>query len=164
MSAGITSACLPTLSPVMFLVLRKLGVKGSILSRSADTHPSSLNNNLSYGRKQTGPTSTATMKTAGGGHRGVVEAELPRSKKDAAGAFYRLPDDNTSGDTATDKNTTTSSDAVPPVDAELRPDHGYAYTVTSKPGKRGGGRGSLSGDEIPLHGIRVHTDFKQSAS
>ncbi|GAB1314742.1 PTH11-type G-protein coupled receptor protein [Madurella fahalii] len=137
MSAGIVSACLPTLSPVMFLVLRKMGVKKSILSRSANTAPSSRNNFV----KSPGQTGSRP------------EGELLQSKKDAAGTFYRLPDDNISGETANENE---------PVDAELRPEHGYAYTVTSKPGKCK--RGSLVTDDIPLHGIRVDTDFKHSTS
>lgn len=121
----------------MFLVLRKMGVKKSILSRSAITDPSSRNN---------------FVKSSGqSGNRS--EGELLQSKKDAAGTFYRLPDDNISGETANEDH---------PVDVELRPDHGYAYTVTSKPGKDRGG--SLAANDIPLHGIRVDTDFKQSAS
>ena len=78
-----------------------------------------------------------------------VQPYAPYAASRAAGAgFYRLPDGQISGDTA----------RAP--DAELRPKHGYGYTVTSQPGKGDGE--SLSGDEVPLHGIRVQTDFKQS--
>jgi hypothetical protein len=47
-----------------------------------------------------------------------------------------------------------------PVDAKLRPDHGYIYTVTSLPGDKGE-EASLGGDEIPLHSISVKTAISQ---
>ncbi|KAL2023524.1 hypothetical protein VTK56DRAFT_2132 [Thermocarpiscus australiensis] len=139
MSAGIVSACLPTLGPVMGSVARMMGIKRTILTTRGATNMSSKN----FGRS----TGSITDRT---------EIEPQRAKVDGAGAFYRLSDDNASGETGE------TARANAPVDAGLRPDHGYVYTVTSKSGK--GSRGSLSGDEIPLQGIRVHTAFKQSAS
>ncbi len=47
-----------------------------------------------------------------------------------------------------------------PVDAKLRPDHGYKYTVTSLPGNQGE-EASLGGDEVPLHSISVKTAISQ---
>ncbi|EOO00993.1 putative integral membrane protein [Phaeoacremonium minimum UCRPA7] len=140
MSAGIVSACLPTLRPVLLLFGRTLGVKGSIFRSGAASAAFSKNHGQS-----------ASRGTRSTGDR--TDAELVNSKKGKSGAFYRLDDDNLSGETTADGL---------PVDAKLRPDHGYGYTVTSKPGKGEGD--SLSGDEIPLQGIRVHTDFKHSTS
>lgn len=59
------------------------------------------------------------------------------------GPFYRLPENG-----------------QPPADSNLRPEHGYTYTVTSLPGTSGESD-SLNGDEIPLHSISVRKDFKQ---
>ena len=140
MSAGIVSACLPTLRPVMLLVGRSLGVKGSIFRSGAASAAFSKNNGQSASR--------GTRSTGG-----RTDAELVNSKNRGDGTFYRLDDDNVSGQTTEDNL---------PVDSKLRPEHGYGYTVTSKPGKGEGD--SLSGDEIPLQGIRVQTDFKHSAS
>lgn len=131
MSAGIVSACLPTMRPVIQWAGRGVGIKGGIFGSSA--HDSAaLSKNLNQS-----------------GHR-------LRSTSDRVDAdFYRLPDDNASGKTA----------GGAPVDAHLRPDHGFAYAVTSKPGSKKGDADSLSsGDEIPLQGIRVQTDFKHSVS
>jgi hypothetical protein len=142
MSAGIISACLPTLGPVMGLALRKAGLKSSVLStRDGTTTNLTATKNMNIAKSATG--SLRDRTDAAGGKS---------TKKDGAGTFYRLPDDqHSSGETT-----------AAPTDAELRPDHGYGYSVTSGPGSKLDGS-SLSGDEIPLHGIRVHTDFKQSA-
>jgi hypothetical protein len=102
-------------------------------------------------------------------------------KGSARGPFYRLPDEyhhhrdvSESRSSSGDNNNINNTQTARPADADLRPDHGCAYTVTTSHGRRpprggnvkgGGGDGeSLSGDEVPLHGIRVHTDFTQSAS
>ncbi|KAH6631346.1 hypothetical protein F5144DRAFT_531946 [Chaetomium tenue] len=140
MSAGIVSACLPTLGPVMALGAAKLGIKRTILTSrggGGTTGASSRN----FGGKSTTPSLSDR-----------TEVELQKStKKDNAGTFYRLPDDQVSGDTSRG------------VDADLRPEHGYGYTVTSRPAGAKADGASLSGDEVPLHGIRVQKDFKQSA-
>lgn len=140
MSAGIISACLPTLGPVMAFCAGKLGIKRTLLSsRNGGTTHASSSKNFAH-------SATASLSDR-------TEVELQKSstsRKDGAGAFYRLPDGQMSGETAG------------AVDSDLRPKHGYKYTVTSQPGKGDGA--SLSGDEVPLHGIRVHTDFKQSES
>lgn len=134
MSAGIVSACLPTLGPVFSAAARKVGIKASVL-RSRGT-----NDDSSKGQSITGrPMGDRT------------EVETAKSKNSATGTFYRLSDDHGSRGTAAEYG---------PTDAGLRPEHRHEYTVTSTPGK--GERDSLSGDEIPLQGIRVRTDFKHS--
>ncbi|KAJ9148526.1 Integral membrane protein [Pleurostoma richardsiae] len=134
MSAGIVSACLPTLRPAIQLFGRTFGIKNSFFR---------------------GGSSVGQSKTGGGqASRGTVnqtDTELGRSKK--TGVFYRLEDDNASGGTTESGN---------PADSKLRPDHGFSYTVSTKAGKGEGD--SLSGDEIPLQGIRVQTDFKRTAT
>jgi hypothetical protein len=143
MSAGIISACLPTLGPVMTSFASKLGIKRTILTSRGG------------GAATTGASSGNFKSSATPSLSDRAEVELQKTtKKDNAGTFYRLPDDQLSGETAR------------AVDAELRPEHGYGYTVTSRPGNvKGDGESSRSsGDEAPLHGIRVQTDFKQSAA
>ena len=72
-------------------------------------------------------------------------------KRGSQGPFYRLPDGaRSSGEES----------GQMPVDAKLRPDHGYIYTVTSLPGDKGE-EASLGGDEIPLHSISVKTAISQ---
>lgn len=140
MSAAIVSACLPTLGPVMSFFFRAIGIKRSILGATRrDTTAGGMSS------KNVGKLATPSS-------RDPIALELQKSKRDTVGdgAFYRLPDEQLSGDTAR------------PTDAELRPKHGYGYTVTSQPGK--GDAASLSGDEVPLHGIRVQTHFKQLES
>lgn len=151
MSAAIVSACLPTLSPVMSFFFRALGINRSILGTTRRG-----------GGGTTGAMSSRNLGGGGGGKSTTpslsdpLDVELgPKSRRDVAGgegAFYRLPDEQLSGETAR------------AVDAELRPEHGYGYTVTSQPGGGKGDGASLSGDEVPLHGIRVQTQFKQSES
>lgn len=68
------------------------------------------------------------------------------------GYFYRLSDDEL-----------VSGGDMPKAvasDGKLRPEHGYKYAVTSLPCKGEGD--SLSGDEIPLQGIRVQKEFVHS--
>jgi hypothetical protein len=175
MSAGIISACLPTLGPVLSVFFRALGIKRSLLGSKNRTRgtgggtgatgaadPLSSTNNLGFANLKSAPASLSD--------RTEVELEVPPAggksvtkKGSARGPFYRLPDEyvsESSGDAA-----------ARPVDANLRPDHGCAYTVTTSHGRapRGNMKGlgdgeSWSGDDVPLRGIRVHTDFTQSAS
>ncbi|KAK4165536.1 hypothetical protein QBC43DRAFT_234787 [Cladorrhinum sp. PSN259] len=66
--------------------------------------------------------------------------------------FYRLDDDAASGRQTADGQ---------PKDAQLRPQHGFTYQVSSTPGRSKSEAASISsGDEVPLQGIRVHRDFK----
>jgi hypothetical protein len=129
MSAGIVSACLPTMRPVLQWAGRGVGLKGGIFGNS-------IGNSAAFSKNLD------------------ASANRLRSTPDPSNAdFYRLPDDNASGRTAEQLA----------LDAKLRPEHGFAYAVTSKPGKlKGEGDSLSSGDEIPLQGIRVQTDFKHS--
>ncbi|KAK4677472.1 hypothetical protein QC764_405080 [Podospora pseudoanserina] len=153
MSAGIISANLPTLAPIMSLILTRMGISGSLItggSGSGSKNGFSSKNNF-------GGTGGGNMKSTGSvSDRTESGGEL---RKDGDRAFYRLPDDSNLSETALDTGRTAT---LTRDDTGLRPDHGYAYTVTSRPGKQGDSE-SMSGDEVPLKGIRVHTDFKQSA-
>ncbi|KAK4459324.1 hypothetical protein QBC42DRAFT_312104 [Cladorrhinum samala] len=66
--------------------------------------------------------------------------------------FYRLDDDVASARTG----------EVRPADAKLRPDHGFACEVSSKPRRAGTNTEAdsvNSSDEVPLQGIMVQKDF-----
>ncbi|GKZ16528.1 hypothetical protein AbraIFM66951_000239 [Aspergillus brasiliensis] len=148
MSAGIVSACLPTLRPALQLAARKLGLRSALvpaLFRSR-TSPLSKSDNSS----QMHPDSTAS--TAG------MTARANRR------SFYHLPDDEETGGTGITQKQIK-------LDAVLRPKHDRGLTVTNIRGSRGasglvGGGSGLSGtteegDEVPLHGIMVSKDFRQ---
>ncbi|KAK0673070.1 hypothetical protein QBC41DRAFT_312116 [Cercophora samala] len=154
MSAGIISANLPTLAPIMSLMLTKMGISGSLITRGSD---GGSGNGFSSKNNFGGTSGGGNTKSTGSvSDRIESGSEL---RKDGDRAFYRLPDDSNFSETALDTGRTAT---LTRDDTGLRPDHGYAYTVTSRPGKQGDSE-SMSGDEVPLKGIRVHTDFKQSA-
>lgn len=121
MSAGIVSACLPTLGPIFAYGARKLGInmKGSVLGSRG------TNDDSNKGQSGTGRST---------GER--PDVETAKSKNSTPGTFYRLSDDNGSRDKARDRGS---------VDVGLRPEHQHEYMVASKPGKGEGD--SLSGDE-----------------
>lgn len=138
MSAGIVSACLPTMRPVIQWAARGVGIKGGIFGSSAHDSAAFSKN----------------LNQSGTGHR--LRSTTGDQAGDAAD-FYRLPDDAASGKSREELA------AIAAADAALRPDHGFKYAVSSKPGHAVTDKDSLSsGDEIPLQGIRVHTDFKRS--
>ncbi|OOF96476.1 hypothetical protein ASPCADRAFT_514763 [Aspergillus carbonarius ITEM 5010] len=142
MSAGIVSACLPTIRPALQLAVRKLGIQrfmpALLRSRSgglsSKTHPSQI------------PADSATNSTAG----------MMVNRR----SFYHLPDEE-AGVMAQQIR----------LDEVLRPRHDRGLTVTKIKGSRGGkggegedggdGEGKGEEDEVPLHGIRVMKDFRQ---
>ncbi|KAF7588434.1 hypothetical protein BBP40_005698 [Aspergillus hancockii] len=134
MSAGIVSANLPTLRPALRFGARILGIHGRLpaLFRSTNGTMSKTSNAV------TGPTgtvdSTATI---------IQHTERPKRH-----SFYHLPDESDSAGEQTR------------MDASFRPDYDHAKTYTNVLGPRVSGR--LSGDEIPLNGIRVDREFTQT--
>jgi len=73
----------------------------------------------------------------------------PTGKRASGTVFYRLPDEN-------------NSSSFAPVGGKLRPDSkSYHYTVESFPPRE---RDEESGDEIPLHGIRVEKETVAESS
>ncbi|TDZ17046.1 Satratoxin biosynthesis SC1 cluster protein 4 [Colletotrichum orbiculare MAFF 240422] len=151
MSAGIVSACLPTLRPAMQSAARACGIKGSMggMFRSATA--------LGFGSKNKSQFSQG-MSSSRDPSGSQVARSLSTTKHGAGGdAFYRLPDDGASDGTRRER--------TPPLaDSKLRPDthgHGFGYTVASYPVKE---RDDKSEDEIPLHAIRVQKDFKHTTS
>ncbi|KAI1504114.1 hypothetical protein F5X99DRAFT_373495 [Biscogniauxia marginata] len=137
MSAGIISACLPTLVPALKLIGRTIGL-GRLMSltttRGGDTREA---------KGSTGPSAAAS----------VQRHEHHRSFPTKDGEFVRLSDD---AEASTD-------DDQSPGNVRLRPDHDVSYIVTSVPRTKEDKR-STSTDEIPLNSIRVQTDFKQTRS
>ncbi|KAF6808830.1 integral membrane protein [Colletotrichum sojae] len=145
MSAGIVSACLPTLRPAMQTAARAVGITGSMggMFRSATAlgFGSKNKSNFSNGVSTQDPNGGSVTASK---HRGVGND-----------AFHRLPDDNASSDTRL-------GTTPPAADSKLRPDgniHGFGYSVSSYPVKD---RDDKSEDEIPLHAIRVQRDFKHT--
>jgi hypothetical protein len=78
----------------------------------------------------------------------TLNSSTDPSRKTSQRAFHRLPDN---GDRDVSRT---------PLEAKLRPDH-YGPMVTSVMGAKTDSD-SLSGDEVPLHTIRVQTDFKRT--
>jgi hypothetical protein len=101
---------------------------------------------LSFPRSH--PSNTASISKASGGTTLNDSTDPLHSRKESQRAFYRLPEDSNRDGSRT------------PLDAKLRPDH-YGGLVTNVMGAKTDSD-SLSGDEVPLHTIRVQTDFKRS--
>ncbi|KAL6860846.1 GPCR, PTH11-type [Trichoderma novae-zelandiae] len=122
-SAGIVSACLPTLLPVIRLFLRSIGIKRNLFSSTRGTSgkSSNLKSNMS------GPSQNRSVNALDDGTR-----------RANGNAFYRLEDE-----TESDGSFTVDSQQVV-MNSTFRPD--------------------TKGDDIPLHGIRVQTEFQQSTS
>lgn len=125
MAAGIISANLPTMLPALNVFLRMLGIR----SKNGTSRTGSSNPFRSKDNKSN--YSQSDMEGA---------VPPPTGKRASGTVFYRLPDENNS-----------SRSAAGP--GRLRPDSKtYHYTLESLPPKE---RDEESGDEIPLHGIRV---------
>ncbi|KAH7136826.1 hypothetical protein B0J13DRAFT_81558 [Dactylonectria estremocensis] len=143
MSAGIVSACLPTMLPVLRIFIRYTGLQALAGTVRGST------------------TRSKTDRSAFGNgveSREDVEARpAPTSEPNARGdVFYRLPDDNGSDGLGRPGHM-----GAPGLVDELRPDaKGFEFTVKSY--KSSTDRGDDSGDEIPLQGIRVQKDFRRT--
>lgn len=158
MSAGIVSACLPTLLPIALVFLRCCGSK-----RAADSLPADSDVPLTFGgsggkrskgskgSNRTPRKMDSTLRTQDDSRGGTMDAS----------SFYRLPDDTESGSIVSarvkpdDEAATTTY-----LDTKLRPDV-QEYGLTA----RGftAGTEDVDKDDIPLRAIRVQTEFKQSS-
>jgi hypothetical protein len=129
MAAGIISANLPTMLPALNVFLRMLGIRSKDgSSRSGSSNPF----------RSKGDRSNATSQLDIDG-----AVPPPNGKRASNTVFYRLPDENDSTRSGREQG-------------GLRPDvKAYQYTVESL---SHGERDEGSGDEIPLHGIRVDKD------
>lgn len=138
-SAGIISACLPTLRPALQFFARALGIN--------DCMPDLIRS----GNRGTGYSKSSRSKLAPSPGPGTIDSTTGHTRSESQRRFYRLPDETgTIGKAGGDQL---------PVDASLRPDHGYMYTTSVLGTKADYDR--LSGDEVPLHSIRVQKDFQQ---
>lgn len=100
------------------------------------------------------PTPWSSRNTASGLTKSQGSRPLDNSnatlRKDSLHAFSRIPDNKKGYTDDWDPNST---------DTSLRPDK-CAEMVTRVMGSRGD-QDSLEGDEIPLHNIRIQTDFER---
>ena len=145
MSAGITSACLPTLLPVANAVARRLGIKSPLRAK------------LRPGANPTKDASSFSgLQSGGAGGRDVLGGPGKRGNSDN---FYRLPDETYSSDAAAPRGARRSASSTP-IQSKLRPDgkdYEHEYTVTTSHSKP-----EESEDDIPLQGIRVKKAFERS--
>ncbi|ORY57802.1 uncharacterized protein BCR38DRAFT_353991 [Pseudomassariella vexata] len=137
MSAGIISACLPTMGPAFILVARILGVSkvlGLTTNRSVNALPSRNHSKLNRNPQLNGGANGRNRKEGG---------------NDIEDGFFRLSDDTNAsrvGDTTGD--------------VRLRPEHDVGFQSSTAVATKGEAD-SWSGDEVPLRRIRVQTDVKQ---
>ncbi|RAL11712.1 uncharacterized protein BO97DRAFT_391819 [Aspergillus homomorphus CBS 101889] len=145
MSAGIVSACLPTVRPALQLAARKLGIQAVMPAIFRSTGHSA--NHLSSKSEATQLASrlgAGDIPLSGTGSGGASSRPVVRH------SFYHLPDDGELADI----------DNVPlKMEVSLRPKHDRGQTVTKIRGRTS----TATGDEdlLPLHGIRVQKDFRQ---
>lgn len=129
MSAGIMSACLPTMRPALMFLFRSVGLKNLTSWGSRNESHAAAN--------------SQGTRTVDGSFNGLNS----HSRKDSA--FTRLYD-GSSGDRIDWSQTS----------AELRPDKCSAM-ITRVMGSQGHDENLEAGDEVPLHKIRVQTDFER---
>ncbi|KAK1992845.1 integral membrane protein [Colletotrichum falcatum] len=157
MSAGIVSACLPTLRPAMQHMARACGITGSMggMFRAGTAFGSRANkSNFSNG---------TTSQDPSGGAAAAQGVRRFSSSKHGAGkdTFYRLSDDvGSEGASHHHHHHHHHHQASAPGESAFRPDTtGFGYSVTSYPAKE---KDDKSSDEIPLHAIRVQKEFKHA--
>ncbi|KAH7248689.1 uncharacterized protein BKA55DRAFT_512808 [Fusarium redolens] len=141
MSAGIVSANLPTMLPVLRLVAKFTGLSSFASTVRSNVRPS--------GDKSTKGLKSHENTGAGRSSNGSASTNM----------FYRLPDDNDSTDLIKGPKFTETS---APVNSKLRPDvEGFELTTTTYNAKADSG--NESSEEI-LQGIRVHREFQQTTT
>ncbi|CEI68396.1 unnamed protein product [Fusarium venenatum] len=142
MSAGIVSANLPTMLPVLRLVAKFTGL-------------SSFASTIRSGQRSKGEQSTKGLQSTNN-HKTHISNN---SGSVSSNNFYRLNDENDSTEIIKGANFTESA---APVDASLRPDiQGFELTTKTYNARADG---SNSSSEEILQGIRVHREFHQSTT
>ncbi|KAH7189533.1 uncharacterized protein B0J16DRAFT_303385 [Fusarium flagelliforme] len=139
MSAGIVSANLPTMLPVLRLVAKFTGL-------------SSFASTIRSNGQSKGDQSTKGLKSDNnnGGRSN-------NSTSVSSNNFYRLPDDN---DSDTPIKGAHYTESTVPADARLRPDiEGFELTTKTYNARVDGN----TSDEEMFQGIRVHREFHQSS-
>ncbi|KAJ4138334.1 hypothetical protein NW768_002157 [Fusarium equiseti] len=141
MSAGIVSANLPTMLPVLRLVAKFTGL-------------SSFASTIRSNGQSKGDQSTKGLKS----HDNNNGGRSTNSTSTSSNNFYRLPDDN---DSDTPIKGAHYTESTVPVDARLRPDiEGFELTTKTYNARVDGN----TSDEEMLQGIRVHREFHQSST
>ena len=141
MSAGIVSANLPTMLPVLRIVAKFTGL-------------SSFASTIRSNGQSKGDQSTKGLKS----HENNNGGRSANSNSVSSNNFYRLSDDNDSDTPIKGAQYTESS---VPVDARLRPDiEGFELTTKTYNARVDGN----TSDEEMLQGIRVHREFHQSST
>jgi hypothetical protein len=143
-SAGIISACLPTLLPVIRLFFKKIGIKRNFFSPTRGG--------------TSGKSSNMNSKMSGPSQNRSVNALDDSSRRANGNAFYRLEDE-----TESDDGFVVDSQQVV-MNSKFRPDSKYEDTLTTVRLDESEPRADLKRDDIPLNGIRVQTEFEQSTS
>lgn len=144
MSAGIVSTCLPTMLPVFNVFLRFTGLYSATETIIKSTR--------AFGSRQ---------DKSSGSRPGPSQGTTNDNK--TTNSFYQLHDDTDSGGISKGMSGSgASGSSQTPIEGKLRPDtKGFGYTVQTY-ANMDTGRDDESGDDIPLHGIRVQTDFERS--
>ncbi|KAK2041702.1 integral membrane protein [Colletotrichum somersetense] len=149
MSAGIVSACLPTLRPALQSIARACGITGSMGGMFRAGTALGLGSSRNKSNFSNGTTSQ-DPNNIGGSQTG---RRFSASKHGGKDTFYRLSDDNGSEGAGRQHPST-------PGQSKFRPDTtGFGYSVESYPAKE---KDDKSSDEIPLHAIRVQREFKHA--
>ncbi|KAM0454389.1 hypothetical protein ACHAPV_008469 [Trichoderma viride] len=138
-SAGIISACLPTLLPVIRLFLKTIGIERNFFS------------------SQRGTNSNSNVNKSNLGSLNPKSVNADSTHRTNGNDFYRLNDE-------TESDGSFTIDTRPVVmNSQFRPDtKGYKNTIKSH--RIDELPADLTRDDIPLSGIRVQTEFKQSTS
>lgn len=170
MSAGIVSACLPTLRPAFAFFFRVLGLR-SVMPSLLRTGPSSRTASTSKLNSNTAGHSRNGMGASGGGGSASAPSNIDLVRANRR-SFYHLPDDESD-----------SLDSQTRVDGgQFRPEYDSMKTMTVVHGRErkeieedndrwmrgrnghGNGYGYGNGNDVPLQGIRVQTEFTQRES
>ncbi|KAH6958201.1 hypothetical protein DER45DRAFT_213337 [Fusarium avenaceum] len=147
MSAGIVSANLPTMLPVLRILARFTGLSSLASTVRSNARPT-------YGSKGDKTLSAKGLKS----HDGTRTGRSSNSGSTSSNQFYRLPDETDSSGLIKGVNYTGTTAPLP---AKLRPDtDGFELTTTTYNAKGDGG--NESSDEIL--GIRVHKEFHHTSS
>jgi hypothetical protein len=140
MSAGIVSANLPTMLPVLRLFAKFTGL-------------SSFASTIRSNGQSKGDQSTKGLKS----HDNNNGGRSTNSTSVSSNNFYRLPDDN---DSDTPIKGAHYTESTVPADPRLRPDiEGFELTTKTYNARVDGN----TSDEEMLQGIRVHREFHQSS-
>jgi hypothetical protein len=164
MSAGIVSACLPTLRPAFAFFFRVLGLR-SVMPSLLRTGPSRTASTSKLNSNTAGHSRNGRGVSGGGGGSASAPSNIDLVRANRR-SFYHLPEDESD-----------SLDSPTRVDGgQFRPEYDSMKTTTIVHGRErkeieedndrwmGGRNGYGNGNDVPLQGIRVQTEFTQRES